>query len=178
MYVLTESWFHSSSCFLAQFYLWWLQLSSICLYSRTVFFFKVRHDSFQQALSVLHSDHHHRVTLAFVVPQSRKQVEHHHNHSSQGQHGMAWVWQDPLRILALGKVRDKVISRHFTVEEIWKCSHNCFSKSFDLQTGTSFPECFVLYLLEQSRNTQDKLHPFWNRKFITCLWSDCNCLIC
>lgn len=145
MYVLTESWLHSSSCFLAQFYLWWLQLSSICLYSMTVFCFKVRHDSFQQASSVLHSDHHHRVTLAFVVPQSWKQVEHHHNYSSQGQHGMAWVWQDPLRILALGKVRDKVISRHFTVEEIWKCSHNCFSKKFWSSNWHQFSRmlCFI-----------------------------------
>lgn len=53
-----------------------------------------------------------------MVPQSRKQVEHHGNHSSQDKRGMAWVWQDPLRILALVKVRDKVIFRHFTVEEI------------------------------------------------------------
>lgn len=95
--------------------------------------------------SVLHSEHHHRGTWAFVVTLNQKQFEHHHNHSSQRKRGMTWVWQDPLRILALVKVIYKVTFRHFTVEEIWKFSHNCISKKVLIFKLAPVPQmlCFI-----------------------------------
>lgn len=80
-----------------------------------------------------------------MAPQNQKQFKYHHNHSSQCKHDMTRVWQGPLRILALVKVIFKVTFRHFTIEEIWKFSHNCISKKCWSSNWHQFPQMLFFF---------------------------------